>query len=409
MSTEILTFYHQALEGVAASCPPPQRLKREQLLEAFLERGFPEKHEEAWKYTDLSKLARTQFCPAEPVKKTGRSSLPRLPNTRRLAFVNGYYDAQSSDENRPPSLPDLPTPTSEGISLLNAALARDGLNLRFSAGEHTETPLHVLIHHDGDAPVMAHLRHHIDLAEGANAEIILHFTGTGHYFTTQFFDIQLGANARLKLHRLQDDTENATALVCTEARIARDASLQANFIELGGELVRHDFVGRLEEPGAEVILNGLYVPVGNSHIDTHSRIEHRAPHGRSRELFRGIAAGHGRGVYDGLVVVAKNAVKTDSEQQVANLLLSPTAEMDAKPELEIYNDDVRCSHGAATGALDDSALFYLQSRGIDKKAAKRLLTQGFAAAALQKIDSPDLRGLIDKRLDSLLRAVIGGE
>lgn len=409
MNTEALTIYREAFERTAASYPPPQRLRRQQMLERFLEQGFPEKHEEDWKYTDLSSLASTRFWPAGYSEEFGRGSPPRLSNTRRITFVNGYYDAETSDADRPPSLTNQPDPAHDGVSALNAALANDGLNFHLAAGERTDPPLHVLIHHDGDAPVMAHLRHCIALEKGADAEIILHFTGTGRYFTTQFFDIRLGAGAHLKLYRIQDDSEDATALVRTDVHIGRDASLQAELIELGGHLVRHDFVAHLDEPGAEAVLNGLYVPVGDSHIDTHTRIEHHAPHGRSRELFRGIAAGHGHGVYDGLVVVAKNAIKTDSGQQVANLLLSPTAEMNAKPELEIYNDDVRCSHGAATGALDDSALFYLQSRGIGRVAAKRLLTYGFASAALQQIHFSDLRELINKRLDSRLRAAIGEE
>ena len=282
MSAGMLTTYREAFEQLAESRPAAQRMERRRFLEQFLEQGFPERHEEAWKYTDLSGLAHAEFRPADHGEWPAEKELPRLANTRRFTFLNGHYDPRQSDDTEPPPAAALPETPEDGLAALNAALAGNGFNFHLPAGARTDCPVHVLIHHRGETPTMAHLRHHIALEPGAEAEVILHFTGTGHYFTTQFFDIRLGAGARLKLCRVQDDAANATALIRTDARVGRDACLQASMVELGGGLIRHDITAVLQETRAGRSFFGPCVPGG------------RAPAGGGRGGGVGATAGGGR-------------------------------------------------------------------------------------------------------------------
>lgn len=169
-------------------------------------------------------------------------------------------------------------------------------------------------------------------------------------------------------------------------------------VDLGAGLSRHDLNVALVEQGAEVHLHGLYAPAHGAHVDNHTRIEHRAPHCISREFFRGVVNEDTRAVFNGKIYVAEGARKTDSEQRVSNLLLSPKAEVNAKPELEIYNDDVKCAHGATFGQLDEDAIYYLRARGIDREAARALLTYSFAREILDGIAHEELRQRVTTRL-----------
>jgi Fe-S cluster assembly protein SufD len=178
----------------------------------------------------------------------------------------------------------------------------------------------------------------------------------------------------------------------------RDSRFVSHNIQLGGRLARHDINAELAEPGAEVTLNGLFVVGGRQHMDTHTRIHHAAPHTNSLEGYRGVADGHGRGVFKGRVLVDRDAQKIDAQQSSANLLLSEHAEIDTKPELEIYADDVKCSHGATVGQLDKESLFYLRSRAIDAETARGLLVFAFADEVVERLDLAPIRERLEQRL-----------
>jgi Fe-S cluster assembly protein SufD len=199
------------------------------------------------------------------------------------------------------------------------------------------------------------------------------------YLTNATTRCILGPGASLDHHRVQQESERAFHVGATDARQARDSRFASTSIAFGGRLVRNDVRVRLEAEGATSTLHGLYVIGGRQHVDTHTTVDHAAPHGTSRQLYKGVLDGRARGVFDGRIIVRRGAQKTDAHQTNKNLLLSDGVEVDSKPQLEIFADDVKCSHGAADGQLADEALFYLRSRGLGENTARALLTYRFAS------------------------------
>ncbi|MES0874217.1 Fe-S cluster assembly protein SufD [Sinimarinibacterium thermocellulolyticum] len=338
---------------------------RRAALDAFLAEGLPSTALEDWRYTDLAPLA------ALPPDALGP-------------------DASASTDDAPSTFVD-------GLDALNRAFAAGGLDRTIDANTRLDAPLR--------PTARAHQRHRLHLARGSEATLILNTSGDAP-FQTVFADITLDAGARLHLIRLNDAGSDAHRITRLRLGIARDANIDMVCVDLGGRLSRHELHVDLAEPGAGVTLNGLYAPTGNGHVDNHIWIEHRAPHCTSRLAFRGIARDKARAVFDGLVRVHPHAQKTDSEQRVANLILSPTAEINAKPELEIHADDVKCTHGATFGQLDEQALFYLRTRGVPEALARTLLTCTFAHDVLQHIRPEDVRARVTQRL---LRQMPGGD
>jgi Fe-S cluster assembly protein SufD len=204
----------------------------------------------------------------------------------------------------------------------------------------------------------------------------------------------------MRHYRLQQESAKGFHLSTVRTRIARDARYSSHEIALGASLGRSDVAALLEGPGADAKLRGLFTPAATQHLDNYTRIEHIAAHTTSEEEYRGIADGRGRGVFNGKVKVHPDAQKTDARQLSRNLLLSPTAEIDTKPELEIYANDVKCSHGATTGQLDATALFYLRSRGLDANQARMLLIRAFAESILETIEPQGLRAALEAWLST---------
>ena len=346
-----LAPFRRAFEAL----PEPARTDaRRKALDAFLTGGLPSTDLEEWKYTDLAPLA---LLPDEALRPEADAGA-----------AGGFSDA---------------------LDALNAAFAGGANELRIAANTKQDEPIR--------PADRAHQRHRLHLERGSEATLILNTSGDAA-FETIFADIVLEAGARLHLIRLNDAGAGAHRLTRINLHLARDACADVVTIDLGGRLSRHDLNVDLAEPGAAIHIHGLYAPSGVGHIDNHTRIEHRAPHCTSREQFRGIARDKARGVFNGMIRVHKDAQKTDSEQRIANLILSPGAEINAKPELEIYADDVKCAHGATFGQLDDEALFYLRSRGLPEPTARALLTWTFAHEVLQHIRLEDVRSRITKRL-----------
>lgn len=392
-----LASYAESFERFAAQLPREQQAARRAQFDRFAAAGFPTPRIEEWHYTDLGPLTGQSFGLAEPAAADLEDL---LPDADHLVYVNGRLDAaHSSAAQRHQDLPAV-AETGDSVTALNGAFTSGGLDLRLERGERLARPLQVLVVGvGGSAPAMTHQRHRIELGQNAEATVIFQFQGrSGGRLGTQVIEIGLAAGARLTLYRLQDEHADATLLTRIDARLGRDSSLQSVSVDSGSGLVRHDFNVDLAEPGAEAILSGLYQPAPGGHIDNHTRVVHSAPNGRSREYFRGVIDARAKAVFNGKVVVQPGAQKTDSEQHVANLLLSKKAEVNAKPELEIYADDVKCAHGATVGQLDDTALEYLRSRGIDAAAARALLLRAFATAVLERIGIPQLRRQAELRL-----------
>lgn len=387
-----------------AALPAAQQAARAAQLATFLADGLPTRALEEWHYTDLGALAERAYTPARGAALD--IAALRLPRTDRLSFANGHLDREAStaDElcGEPADGDGAAVPTfADAIGSLNRALALPGLDFTLGADAQIARSLHVLFAGvPEDGAVMSHQRHRIVLGAGARATLILDFRGLGgsERLATHQFEVRLGAGAQLRLYRLEAESAGSTLFTRIAADVARDARLHLLSVDHGAGLARHDSLLTLSGAGAEVQVDSLFMPQSGAHLDNHLRITHGAPHGRSRQLCKGIVGERRRAILTGKVVVAPGAQKTDAEQRIASLLLGTRAEVDAKPELEIYADDVKCAHGASTGRLDAQALDYLRLRGLAPEFARTLLLQAFARDILERVDLPALRTELAARL-----------
>lgn len=353
--------YAAAFESLPLAARTPARRAA---LNAFMQLGFPLRALEDWKYTDLSPLLSLN---AGELGLAG----PFGPSTEN----SGVFQ--------------------DGLDALNAAFCGNELNQTVPAGQKLNEPIMV--------SGAGHQRYRLKLEPGASATLLLD-TSKADGFQTVFAEILLAQGAQLQLLRLNDPSAAAHVVTRVTVKLERDAQLRTVSVDLGGKLCRHDLNVSLDAPGAEAHLAGLYLPAGDSFVDNHTCIDHRAPHGTSRELFRGIVMDRAQAVFNGKIVVHPNARKTDSEQHIANLLLSPHAQVNAKPELQIDNDDVKCAHGATCGQLDQNAIYYLRSRGLPLEAARNVLLYTFAYEVLKQIPLESMR----KRVEQLVRARLPG-
>ena len=355
----------------------------------FLKQGLPTTKNDAWKYTDLRRLAMKEFRLA-----SGSSATPvgLLPFENAIVFVDGALrpSPQLSDAQEV-RMPRVHGGT--GAAPIKGEGAFEKLNAAFAAAELTidiasEQPLY-LVHAwtSSSGNAMSHPRISIKLASNKKATLIEHHIGanTDANFTNSVLDIEVGENASLEHIRVQDDAATNFNIASARATVARGGSYVNHHYVLGGGLARTDINVQLVGEHADAELHGLVFARDSQHLDVRSVIDHQVPNTQSREDYRGIADQRGRVVFNGKVIVAKDAQRTDAAQSSRNLLLSPQAEIDTRPELEIYANDVKCAHGATVGQLDAAALFYLQSRGIARDEARALLTHAFAAEVIERI------------------------
>jgi Fe-S cluster assembly protein SufD len=266
-----------------------------------------------------------------------------------------------------------------------------------------EQPLTKVVQLGGRDGVAALLTHRIALRRNQHATLVLHETGDDAAFLAlHSLEVDLADNAALTLYRIQQPGTGTNLISRLDARVARDARFTCIGLYAGGALVRNDLNVSLEAPGARAELHGVIAPAAGQHLDVHTRLDHRAPHGTSRETFRCLVPAKARAIFNGKVLVHPGAQKTDSEQHVDTLLLAPGAEINAKPELEIYADDVKCAHGATCGQLDEQALYYLRTRGLDLATARGVLLRTFAQAVLQQIAHEPARALALQVLEQRL-------
>ncbi len=277
---------------------------------------------------------------------------------------------------------------------LNTAMMDTGFVLRVEKGVRVNTPIEVVfVGGLTDLPVAYSPRNLIVLEKGAEATVVQHHVGlgVGAYFANSVSEIDIGEGAILNNYVVQAEAKDATHLSTVHVRVARDATYESFNLALGGRLSRNEVNVRLEGEGAHASLNGAFLMRGSEHCDNTTQIDHLVPHTTSREVFKGVLDDQSRAVFQGRIVVHKDAQKTDGYQLCKTLLLSTGAEIDAKPELEIYADDVKCSHGATTGQMDETALFYLRSRGVPEALARNMLVQSFLGEALEEIKSEEVR------------------
>jgi Fe-S cluster assembly protein SufD len=387
----------------------------------FAELGWPTSRLENWRHTSLEFLGAESFAAPPPGRsETVSPGLRALTAQLRgdgvghwLVFVDGRCSPALSRLQALPAdvqvgaLADALEHAPEEVeaafgdgercdapAALNAALAADGAFIRLPPGAVVEDPIHLLFVAATGA-VASHLRNLVVAGAGAQATVVEHYVGgeadAAATMTNAVTRVFAGADARITHVKLQQESDTAVHLASIDAVQARGSLFASHSMSFGARLARHDIGTRFDGEGCETLLNGLYHVDGRRHVDHHTRIEHAQPRGLSREFYRGIVDGSARGVFNGRIRVAPGAVRTDAVQRVDSLLLSARAESDARPELEIYADDVKCAHGATVGQIDEESLFYLRTRGFDEPQARNMLTYAFAAEALMRIGVVPLR------------------
>ena len=378
----------------------------------FSELGFPTTKNEEWRFTNVAPIARTKFVVdaawgigVEP--KVAKGPL-------QLVFANGLL------LSRPESLPaglqfggfaDDPAAAAQHLgkhasfeenafAALNTAMISEGAFVRVARGAVIEEPIEIFYLTAGITQATAmHPRILVVVGADAHCTIVERYVGAGDgiYLNNAVTEIVAGDRAVVDHYKVQQETVNAFHISTLQAVLGRSATFATHSISLGGALARNDANATLSE-GTDATLNGLYIVNGTQHVDNHTKIDHAMPHGTSHELYKGILDGKAHAVFNGKIIVRKDAQKTDSKQTNKNLVLSDNAVVDTKPELQIWADDVRCTHGATIGQLDSEALFYLQSRGIGKSQARSLLTYAFAQDVVDRIKVPALRDSLEKML-----------
>jgi Fe-S cluster assembly protein SufD len=413
--------------ALGAAAPGWLMALRKDAFARFAELGFPSTKQEEWRYTSVAPIAERAFeLASEGAGELSRdevehSSFP-VYACSLFVFVNGRFAPHLSapralsgspyveslagalehaPEHLEPQLAKLASYDAAPFVALNTAFLHDGALVRVPEGVTVEAPIHVVyLSLPGRGPRISHPRTLLVMGRGSRATVIEDYVslGVGPGFTNAVSEVRLEAQAQLDLVRLQREGAQHFHVSDVHVLLARDSRFTAHDFSLGGALVRKDVAANLAGEGAECTLDGLYLASSQELVDNHTLIDHASPQGTSRELYKGILSGAGRGVFHGRIVVREGAQKTDARQTNKNLLLSRDAEVDSKPQLEIAADDVKCSHGSTIGQLDEASLFYLQTRGIDAPSARRLLMRAFASEVTARIHQEPLRDEIEEIL-----------
>jgi Fe-S cluster assembly protein SufD len=282
---------------------------------------------------------------------------------------------------------------------LNTAFIEDGAWVRVPDNSVIQSPIHlVFVSTGGEEATVCHPRNLIQVGENSQVAILESYWGLdrGAYFTNAVTEISAGRNAVVEHYKIEWESAGALHLETMQVQQSRQSQVTSYSVSLGGALVRNEIHDVLDGEGAECALFGLYLVDGQRLVDNHTRIEHRSPHTTSRELYKGALDGKGRAVFNGQIVVHPFASRIDAKQTNKNLLLSPEAAVNSKPQLEILNNDVKCTHGSTIGRLDEEALFYLRSRGIEREEARRLLTYAFASEIVRSMRLVSVREVLDR-------------
>lgn len=398
---------------------------RTEAMDRFAELGFPTTRHEEWKYTSVQPIAQTAFRPGALDDRITRAAVESRLNglpACRLVFVNGHYaPSLSAAEGLPrgvvvtnlatalethpqivePHLAQYARFSDHPFVALSTALMQDGGFVYIPKGALVEEPIYLLhIASSAEAPVASHPRTLIVAEESSQATFVEAYAGPtgGAYFTNAVTEIVGGENAAIDHYKVNREGAEACHVATTQIYLRRNSNFVSCSVTLGSALTRNDINVVLDDEGIEATLNGLVVASGQQHVDNHTAIDHAKPHCTSHELYKGIWDGRATGVFNGKIFVRQDAQKTDAKQTNQNLLLSPDAVINTKPQLEIFADDVRCTHGATVGQLDDDALFYLRARGIGKEEARALLTYAFASDILTRIKVEPLRTQLEELL-----------
>jgi Fe-S cluster assembly protein SufD len=437
-ATQAIQNYAESFRGFEQSAASHElswlRKLRQNGFSRFGETGFPTTRDEDWRFTNVSAIAQMPFR----LSRNGRGVLSRkeiepfrVPGLAcRLVFVDGRFSPELSSPGRlskgveatslamqiahdpeaiEPHLGRYLDLQRDPFCALNTAFLEDGAYVRIRKGVVLEEPIHLLfIAAAHDTPTVCYPRNLIVAEENSQATILEDYVSLGSGAALCNTATELVAGDHTVLSHYMIEREHAQAYNVSTLRIqqGRSAEVSSHSVLIGGALVRNNVHPVLAGEGGQCLINGLFIGGGRQHLDNYMLVEHASPHCGSRQFYNGILGGHAHGVFHGRIIVHKDAQKTDARQTNRNLLLSDTAQIDTKPQLEIYADDVKCTHGATIGQIEEEALFYLRSRGIDEPSARRLLLLAFASECLDRMKPGPVRAHVEKLIHhSLARAV----
>lgn len=403
---------------------------RRQAMDRFTELGLPTRRHEQWRFTDITPIRETVFEPAPGYADLSAHDLQAVQITgldaSRLVFVNGRFNAQLSNPGPMPEgvqlmslaaamsqhqdlvepyLGRLADDDDDAFGALNTAMANDGLFLFVPPGASVDQPIHVLhIATPSQQPALTCPRHLIIAGQGAALTVVEDYVAThgGVYLTNAVTEIAVASNADVTHYLIGRDSDDAFNITSLYAHQGRDSRFTSHSVLLGGSIVRNNVRPVLDGENCYSLLNGLYIVGDRQTVDNHMRVDHAKPHGDSRQFYKGIMKGHAKGVFRGRIIVRPDAQKTDAKQSNQNLLLSDDASANTDPQLEIYADDVKCTHGATVGQINEDQVFYLRSRGISHDMARAMIVYAFAGESLERMsDEPTQRFLRSQVLGRL--------
>jgi Fe-S cluster assembly protein SufD len=417
--------YRQQLESLNLHREPAWlRARRAAAFERFADRGFPTAQDEAWRQTSVARIVGADFVRPESSGSLAHAPAPPRAAGPTAAFVDGRCVETRNDglpglevlglrqllEQDPVRLEALLAPsldaTASSFADLNTALHEDGAVVFLAPGTVVENPINLVFASTGEPgrATVSHPRVLIVAGRGSRARIVETYLGASgtQYLTNAVSEVRVEEGAEIEHYRLQQESETAFHIGRLAVHIGREGRFTDRSFSLGAALARLDIDLTLAAEGGECTLDGLFYASGDRHAAVHTRVDHEAPRCASRQLYKGILDGAGRGVFHGLVLVRPGAQKTDAVQNNRNLLLSKDALVSSTPQLEILADDVKCKHGSTTGQLDAEALFYLRSRGIGLAEARGLLTRAFAGELVRKIGVSSVRAVVEAELGERL-------
>jgi len=406
----------------AAAQPRWLQSLRQEAFARFSETGFPTTHDEDWRFTNVAAVANTAFELAgretaswEQLEPFGASQF-----ASHLVFINGLFSQELSTVAALPkgvTVGSLATQLKndpayveqhlgrylnsqrDAFAALNTAFIEDGVFVYVPRGVHVEQPIYVLfVTVPGAVPTMNHPRNLIVAEESSHVTVVEDYVslGEGTTFSNAATELVAGDNANVSHYMIVREGDQAYNFSTLRIQQGRNANVATHSLLLSGALVRNNVHPVLAGEGSECLINGLFMANGRQHMDNYMLVEHASPHCDSRQFYNGILNGQSHGVFHGRIIVHKDAQKTDAKQTNRNLLLSDDAQIDTKPQLEIYADDVKCTHGATIGQFDENALFYLRSRGLAEAAARHVLLLAFANECLDRMNSPQIREHVEK-------------
>ncbi|HEX2867155.1 MAG TPA: Fe-S cluster assembly protein SufD [Ignavibacteriales bacterium] len=433
--TDLREYYHAHFETFEGSLnglkKSPLHEERKKAMEQFMETGFPTTDNEDWKYTNTAPILKHTFLPASLAAENvlskdavGKYLIKNLP-VNLFVFENGRLREdltvlqKGGNDLKAESLEEALKGSSEvvekylsepanGFNALNKAFLKDGAVIRIADEQVLENPIHLLFLSGSESEEVL-IQPRVFIIAGKNSQVKIieshHSISDKAYLFNSVTEVITEENAVVNYFKIQNESDEAFHVSRLQVRQESSSSFNSYAVTFGGSLVRNDLYSVLGGEYAETSLNGLYLAEGKRHIDNHTVIDHAVPHCSSNELYKGILDDKGRGVFNGKVIVRKDAQKTQAYQSNKNLLLSRQAKIDTKPQLEIFADDVKCSHGATVGQLNEEAVFYLQSRGIGIEAAQSILINAFASDVTDLINIEQLKETLNSQILEKLHKV----